>query len=158
MASASIFLFGATPSYEIFFFTMRDYVCGYAPCVIMNLLPSTHTHACVLSVCSDPCLHPGDHLKDRIQPCVSRCAHSLRHVCAVTWISFIDLVWHWAQRDSVLDRRLPRCAFVLPLLHERHIDQVALSLATRIRGECCGPRAIVRFVACQLAQPETCVV
>ena len=37
----------------------------------MDLLPSSHTHACVLSVCSDPCLHPGEHLKDRIQPCVS---------------------------------------------------------------------------------------
>ena len=36
----------------------------------MDLL-SSHTHACVLSVCSDPCLHPGEHLKDRIQPCVS---------------------------------------------------------------------------------------
>lgn len=25
------------------------------------------SHACILSVCSDPCLHPGDHLKDRLQ-------------------------------------------------------------------------------------------
>ena len=34
----------------------------------MELLRKTHAHACVLVLCTDPCLHPGDHLKDRIQP------------------------------------------------------------------------------------------
>jgi hypothetical protein len=34
----------------------------------MELLCKTHAHACVLALCSDPCLHPGEHLKDRVQP------------------------------------------------------------------------------------------
>ena len=73
---------------------MRDYVCGYAPCVIMNLLPSTHTHACVLSVCSDPCLHPGDHLKDRIQPCISESAKQ-RHLVSASFGTWIAKAAEW---------------------------------------------------------------
>ena len=34
----------------------------------MELLCKTHAHACVLALCTDPCLHPGEHLKDRLEP------------------------------------------------------------------------------------------
>ena len=37
----------------------------------MNLLCKTHAHACILALCTDPCLHPGLHLKDRVHPNVS---------------------------------------------------------------------------------------
>jgi len=37
----------------------------------MQLAVPTLAHAAILSACGDPCLHPGDHLKDRIKPCVS---------------------------------------------------------------------------------------
>jgi len=36
----------------------------------MDLLCKTHAHACVLALCTDPCLHPGEHLKDRVAPSV----------------------------------------------------------------------------------------
>ena len=34
----------------------------------MNLLAQTNAHACILSIGADPCLYPGEHLKDRVQP------------------------------------------------------------------------------------------
>ena len=34
----------------------------------MNLLLHANTHACILSIGADPCLYPGEHLKDRVQP------------------------------------------------------------------------------------------
>jgi len=37
----------------------------------MDLLCKTHAHACVLALCTDPCLHPGEHLKDRVVPHVN---------------------------------------------------------------------------------------
>ena len=33
-----------------------------------ELMISSLSHACVLALCTDPCLHPGLHLKDRVQP------------------------------------------------------------------------------------------
>ena len=34
-------------------------------------LVSSLSHTCILSIFSDPCLHPGEHLKDRIHPQVA---------------------------------------------------------------------------------------
>ncbi len=33
----------------------------------MELLTPSLTHACIMATCTDPCLHPGDHHKDRMQ-------------------------------------------------------------------------------------------
>ena len=33
----------------------------------MELLVPSLTHACILATCTDPCLHPGEHHKDRVQ-------------------------------------------------------------------------------------------
>lgn len=33
----------------------------------MELLAPSLTHACILATCTDPCLHPGEHHKDRVQ-------------------------------------------------------------------------------------------
>ena len=33
----------------------------------MELLTPSLTHACILATCTDPCLHPGEHHKDRLQ-------------------------------------------------------------------------------------------
>jgi hypothetical protein len=33
----------------------------------MELLAPSLTHACILATCTDPCLHPGEHHKDRIR-------------------------------------------------------------------------------------------
>ena len=41
-------------------------------------------HACILAVASEPCLHPGDHLKDRVQPVVSQ--SKLRTDAFGTWM------------------------------------------------------------------------
>ena len=34
-------------------------------------LVAGNAHACILAVAGDPCLHPGDHLRDRVQPSIS---------------------------------------------------------------------------------------
>ena len=36
----------------------------------MDLVQSL-SHSCILSICCDPCLHSGEHVKDRIRPTVS---------------------------------------------------------------------------------------
>jgi hypothetical protein len=36
----------------------------------MELLTPSLAHACILATCTDPCLHPGEHLKDRVKFCV----------------------------------------------------------------------------------------
>lgn len=36
----------------------------------MELLAPSLSHACILSICTDPCLHPGDHCRFRLSPCV----------------------------------------------------------------------------------------
>jgi hypothetical protein len=33
----------------------------------MELLTPSLTHACILATCTDPCLHPGEHHKDRVR-------------------------------------------------------------------------------------------
>jgi hypothetical protein len=33
----------------------------------MELLTPSLTHACIMATCTDPCLHPGEHHKDRVQ-------------------------------------------------------------------------------------------
>jgi hypothetical protein len=33
----------------------------------MELLVPSLTHACILATCTDPCLHPGEHHKDRVR-------------------------------------------------------------------------------------------
>ena len=33
-----------------------------------ELAVASLSHACILSLCTDPCLHPGQHLRDRVQP------------------------------------------------------------------------------------------
>lgn len=37
----------------------------------MDLI-ATHSHACILALCTDPCLHPGPHLKDRVRVTVDQ--------------------------------------------------------------------------------------
>ena len=36
----------------------------------VSLPSASTTHACILTLCTDPCLHPGLHLKDRLEPVV----------------------------------------------------------------------------------------
>jgi hypothetical protein len=47
-----------------------EFLCFLFP-TAMELLCQTHAHACVLALCTDPCLHPGEHLKDRVSPSVN---------------------------------------------------------------------------------------
>ena len=51
----------------------------------MDLVQSL-AHACILAVASDPCLHPGEHLKDRVQPCLSSSA-KLKPDSFGTWMA-----------------------------------------------------------------------
>jgi hypothetical protein len=37
----------------------------------MELLTPSLAHACIMATCTDPCLHPGEHQKDRVEFCVS---------------------------------------------------------------------------------------
>jgi hypothetical protein len=37
----------------------------------MELLTPSLAHACIMATCTDPCLHAGEHLKDRVEFCVS---------------------------------------------------------------------------------------
>jgi hypothetical protein len=36
----------------------------------MELLAPSLAHACIMATCTDPCLHPGEHQKDRVEFCV----------------------------------------------------------------------------------------
>jgi len=36
----------------------------------MELLTPSLAHACIMATCTDPCLHAGEHLKDRVEFCV----------------------------------------------------------------------------------------
>ena len=40
----------------------------------MELLTPSLTHACILAMCTDPCLHPGEHHKDRLRICLDETA------------------------------------------------------------------------------------
>ena len=53
----------------------------------MDLLCNTHAHACVLALCTDPCLHPGEHLKDRVIPCVTEAAGKKQRDAFGTWLA-----------------------------------------------------------------------
>lgn len=39
----------------------------------MDLLIPSLAHACILSTCTEPCLHPGEHHKDRLRPGSADC-------------------------------------------------------------------------------------
>jgi hypothetical protein len=38
---------------------------------MMELLTPSLAHACIMATCTDPCLHAGEHHKDRVEFCVS---------------------------------------------------------------------------------------
>ena len=53
----------------------------------MDLVFHTHAHACVLALCTDPCLHPGEHLKDRVSPTVNEAQGKRPRDAFGTWLA-----------------------------------------------------------------------
>jgi hypothetical protein len=52
-----------------------------------ELMISSLSHACVLALCTDPCLHPGLHLKDRVQPHVGTASGKKTEDSFGTWLA-----------------------------------------------------------------------
>jgi hypothetical protein len=51
----------------------------------MELLAPSLAHACILATCTDPCLHPGEHHKDRVLFCLDEAA--LKTPAFGTWLA-----------------------------------------------------------------------
>jgi hypothetical protein len=51
----------------------------------MELLIPSLAHACILATCTDPCLHPGEHHKDRVRFSVEGTASSNKTPAFGTW-------------------------------------------------------------------------
>ena len=53
----------------------------------MDLLAPSLSHACILSTCTDPCLHPGDHCRFRLSPHVQPTAKPHAQDAFGTWLA-----------------------------------------------------------------------
>jgi hypothetical protein len=53
----------------------------------MELLAPSLSHACILSICTDPCLHPGDHCRLRLSPQIQSTAAKPPQDAFGTWLA-----------------------------------------------------------------------
>jgi hypothetical protein len=55
----------------------------------MELLTPSLSHACILAACTDPCLHPGDHHRYRLEPRITPPAAGKHHPADAfgTWLA-----------------------------------------------------------------------
>jgi hypothetical protein len=53
----------------------------------MELLTPSLTHACILATCTDPCLHPGEHHKDRLRFSVIEGSKGIPTPAFGTWLA-----------------------------------------------------------------------
>ena len=58
---------------------------------VVTSTPANLAHTCILSLCTDPCLHPGPHMKDRVEPVVlpaASCGHKhMADTAFGTWLA-----------------------------------------------------------------------